>query len=112
MVGERWFKVILAVIGIWFVGVSSLAALWRHAPAVLALLLLPASIVAALLVVAFIWRAAWRHDASGTAGAAPRSAASGHGSYDRDDVRAQPFPASNPPSSMAGSARVLPVPAA
>ena len=109
MVSGIWFRAIVAVIGVWFVGVSSLAARWRHDPAVLALLLLPASIVAALLVIAFIWRAAWRHDASGTAAAAPRSAASERGEDDLDDLLAQSLPANHPRSSATGIAAVLPV---
>ena len=108
MVSGIWFRAIVAVIGAWFVGVSSLAALWRHDPAVLALLLLPASIVAALLVVAFIWQAAW-HDVSGTAAAAPGSAASERGADDLDDVLSQSLPAIDPPSLPTGIAGVLPV---
>ena len=36
MVSMKWFTVIMAVIGTWFVGVSSLAALWSREPGVLA----------------------------------------------------------------------------
>ena len=111
MVSMMWFTAIMAVIGTWFVGVSSLAALWSREPAVLALLVLPASIVAALLVVLFILRAHGRHDALGAAAASPRSANVEDGSDDLDDVLAQSFPASDPPSSTTGIARVLPVPA-
>jgi len=111
MASMVWFKAIIAVIGVWFVGVSWLAASWRSDTAALAFLLVPASIVAALLVVYFIWRAAWRHDAADAAAAASPFAAADDGHDDLDDVLAQSFPASDPPSSTTGIARVLPVPA-
>lgn len=81
----------MAVIAVWFVGVASLAAFWRHDPAFLAILLLPASIVAALLVVASLWRAAWLEASRGTA-SVPRSAAAGQGSNGLDDVVAPGLP--------------------
>lgn len=109
MVSMMWFSVIMAVIATWFVGVSSLTALWSREPAGLALLVLPASIVAALLVVFFILRAHWRYDVVRGTGASPRPPRSEEASDDLDDVLAQSFPASDPPSSTTGIARVLPV---
>jgi hypothetical protein len=111
MASMMWFTAIVALIGTWFVGVASVTAIFSPAPARLALLVLPASVVAALLVAFFILRAHWRHDALATAGASPRSSDTEDGSDDLDDVLAQSFPASDPPSSSTGIARVLPAPA-
>lgn len=107
-----YFKAIIAVIGTWFVGMSSLAALWTRDTALLALLILPTIIIAALLVTFFIVRATWRHDALSVVRRGAQPAIADDRSDDLDDALAQSFPASDPPASTTGIARVRPVPAA
>ena len=95
-----------------FAGVSALAAFWRNDIVGLAVVLAGSSVVAALLVVYFIWRATWQQEAAAAAAAAAAALASADDDADDlDDVLAQSFPASDPPSSTSGIARVLPVPA-
>ncbi|MGV3516023.1 MAG: hypothetical protein ACO1TH_02955 [Luteitalea sp.] len=98
-----WVKATVAA-SIGMVGVSSVVALWQTADsAVLALMLLLVSVVAASLVRFFAWRAMSLVDpTAGTFLPAP----AGDSSDDLDDVLAQSFPASDPPSSSSGIARV------
>ena len=68
--------------------------------------LLSSSLAAGLLVNFLAWRATARHDASATALAAFRAPTAVEPSEDLDDVLAQSFPASDPPSSNPGTALV------
>jgi len=68
--------------------------------------LLSSSLAAGLLVNFLAWRATARHEASATALAAVRAPTAAEPSEDLDDVLAQSFPASDPPSSNPGTALV------
>ena len=69
-------------------------------------MLLSSSLAAGLLVNFLAWRATARHEASATAAAAFRAPTAGEPAEDLDDVLAQSFPASDPPSSNPGMALV------
>ena len=104
VVSMAWVKGMVAA-SIGMVGVSSVLALWRSADsAVIALVLLLGSVVAAALVRFFAWRTMSRAEpaAPGTLVSAP----AGDSSQELDDVLAQSFPASDPPSFTSGIARV------
>jgi hypothetical protein len=68
--------------------------------------LLSSSLAAGLLVNFLAWRATARHDASVTALASVRAPNAVEPAEDLDDVLAQSFPASDPPSSNPGTALV------
>ena len=68
--------------------------------------LLSSSLAAGLMVDFLAWRATARHEASATALAAFPAPTAAEASEDLDDVLAQSFPASDPPSWNPGTALV------
>jgi len=102
---------ITSIIATWLVGLVAMSALFttlQSSP--LMFLLLPWSVLAALVVATLISHRDWSDGApvSQTAGGAPTALVS---SEDLDEALEQSFPASDPPPVTTGIARVQPAPA-